>query len=268
MNKMLARAVKLLSRNKETPRAFRVEKAGDNEATIYLYDVIGYDWWSGGGITALDFAKELAALGDKTLHLRFNSPGGDVFEGRAIVAALNAYRGKVVGHIDGLAASAASFIAVHCDELEITDGAFVMIHNGWTLAMGDRHAMTECAALLEKIDGSIVDDYLTRMSIERGEIAAMMDAETWFTASEAVANGFADRLAAKDEKADANAKAAVTGWDLSAFGHAPAAALRAIARVASAPATPDPETPDPAPLDNSQQHAHNLRALALSEAAA
>lgn len=253
MHPMQNRLTKLLALNRNAPREYKIEAAADGaEATIYLYDVIGYDFWSGGGVTAKQFAGDLKALGSKTLHLRVNSPGGDVFEGRAMVAALQAYAGKVVAHIDGLAASAASFLVMHADEIEMTDGSFMMIHNGWTLAMGDRHAMTDIAALLEKIDGSIADDYLTRTAaeIDREQVAQWMDAETWFTASEAIANGLADRVAVAE--CDKGKKTQARAWNVAAYDHPPI-------ELETAPEEPAQNTN----LD--AEHADRLRAIALVE---
>jgi ATP-dependent Clp protease, protease subunit len=210
---------RLLALNRGAPRAYRVEGAAtDSEVTIYLYDVIGYDWWTGGGVTPTQFAKDLQAAGGRTLHLRINSPGGDVFDGRAMVAALKEYAGEVIVHVDGLAASAASFLAVHGSRIEMNAGSFMMIHNGWTLAMGDRHAMLDMAGLLEKIDSSIVDDYQKRTGADREQIAQWMDDETWMTAAEAVERGFADRIAGSTDGA-AQAKA----WNLAAYEKAPKA---------------------------------------------
>lgn len=211
------RLMQLMALNRSAERSYRVEAMAD-EATIYLYDVIGYDYWTGGGITAKQFAKDLQAISAPTVHLRFNSPGGDVFEGRAIVTAIQQFKGKVVAHIDGLAASAASFIAMHADEIEMTEGAFLMIHNGWTIAIGDRHTFLDTASLLEQVDASIVEDYRAKTGRDAVEIAELMDAETWINAQDAVAMGFADRVAvsAKDAKAQARA------WNLSAYDNTPA----------------------------------------------
>jgi len=194
--------------------AFKVE-ASDDTATIYMYDVIDADF----GINAIDFAKSLAMVGPKaTINLRINSPGGDVFEARAIATAIKAHAGKVVAHIDGLAASAATTIAVVADEVVIAEGSLFMIHNSWTIALGDRNDMRDTADLLEKIDGAIALDYATRTGKSIQDVAAMMDAETWLTAAEAVDAGFADRLA---DEPKAKAKNATT-WDVSAYDNAPA----------------------------------------------
>lgn len=230
--------------NRTAPRSYRMEATTD-EATVYLYDVIGFDFWTGEGITAKQFAKDLSAITAPVLHLRFNSPGGDVFEGRAMVAALNQFPGKIIAHIDGLAASAASFVAMHAHEIEMTEGAFLMIHNGWTIAMGDRHVFLDAASLLEQIDASIVEDYRARTGGDAAEIAAMMDAETWINAQDAVERGFADRIAVPAKATEAQAR-----WNLSAYQRPPP-------DLAEAPVTePISEQPDHA-------HAERVRRFAL-----
>jgi len=208
------RIAQLMRDNASRPRSFKVDAKGD-EATIYIYDVIGFDFWSGGGVTAKDFADQLDKITAKVVHLRINSPGGDVFEARAMVAAMDRHSAKFVAHVDGIAASAASFLAASADEVEMAEGSMQMIHNAWTIAIGDRNDMTRTADLLAKIDGTIADDYVKKTGKARDEIVLMMDEETWFTAEEAVEAGLADRVAGK---VDAKAK---NTWDLSAYNHAP-----------------------------------------------
>lgn len=192
-----------------------VRNDATNEATIYIYDAIDA-WW---GIAAKDVATDIAALRpDATLRVRINSPGGDVFEARAIRTAIQQHPGRTIAHIDGLAASAATTIADAADEIEIAPGGFYMIHNAWTLAMGNKHDMLGAAALLDKVDAAIRADFATRTGKTDAEITAWMDAETWFTAEEAVTNGFAHRLAAGAEPA---AKAGA--WNLGAYSKAPKA---------------------------------------------
>lgn len=229
------RLLALQAKNKAAPRAYRVENAaGASDATIYLYDVIGYDWWTDGGVTALQFSKDLLALsGVDTIHLRFNSPGGDVFDGRAICAALDAHPANKVGHVDGWAASAASFILMHCDEVEMAEGAMLMIHNGWTMAAGDNRVMSDTAALLQKIDSAIQDDYMRRVNVDSAQVTAWMAAETWFSAAEAVQYGFADRIANGD-----GAKARAS-WDVSAYAHAPPAPVAVLDQEPEASEPPD-----------------------------
>lgn len=235
--------INLLKANATAPRAYRVVAKADDTAEIFMHEMIGYDWWTGGGITAKQFAKDIAALDAKTIVLRINSPGGDVFEARAIIAAMASHPAKFVARVEGYAASAASVIAANCAECEMVKGSFQMIHNAWTMAMGDRHAMLDVAALLEKIDNTIVDDYVARTGKERGAIVDWMDAETWFTADECVDNGFADRLIET-----ANAAAEARAWNLSAYKHAPAAK-------------------DPAPTKDDDESAKRAAATASAAAA-
>lgn len=213
---MTPKLAQLLRDNAARARNYAVKADGD-EATIYIYDVIGFDFWSGGGITAAKFVEDLNAIQSDKISIRFNSPGGDVFEARTMVSAMRAARAKgktITAYVDGLAASAASFMAVNADEVQIADGGFLMVHNAWTLAMGDRNDMLNMATLLEKIDGTIADDYERKSGAKRDEVVGWMDAETWFTAAEAKEAGLADSvIEAPKVKAQA--------WDLAAYAHAP-----------------------------------------------
>jgi ATP-dependent Clp protease protease subunit len=186
--------------------------------TIYLYDVIvasdaDAQWF--GGVSAESFVKALAGLsGEVALHI--NSPGGDVFAGVAMAQAIRAYPGKVTAHIDGLAASAASAVAVAADEAIMAPGSMLMIHNAWTIALGNRHDFLDTAALLEKIDGDLAQAYAKRSGGDVADYAAMMDKETWLTADETVELGLANAIA--PEKTIEN----LAKFDLSAFEAAPA----------------------------------------------
>lgn len=210
----MPRLLQLLIDNHAKPRApIRSEAAGD-DATIYLYEAVD-DYW---GISAQEFVKELNGLTAPTIHLRINSPGGDVFAARAIVTAIKAHPSNVIAHIDGVAASAATFIAVACDEVEMTDGALFMIHKAWALAFGNADELLALAALLEKVDDSIVADYMKKTKKAKAELEQWMRAETWFSAQEALDAGFIDRVYDGDPVENA--------WDLSAFEHAPEAAKK------------------------------------------
>src|SRR5690554_1610966 len=171
------------------PRQYR-QMSGETEATIWLYDVIGDEMW--GGVSAKTFVKDLAAVTAPTIHLRINSPGGDVFDARAMVTALRQHPARVIAHIDGLAASAASYIALAADEVEMADGAFLMIHNAWGVVVGNRHDLLDMAETLEKIDATILADYQARTHRSSSDIQEWMDKETWFTAAEALEAGFVD----------------------------------------------------------------------------
>ena len=185
------------------------------EATLYLYDVIVSDDFC-GGVAAESFVKALNALDAPLIHLRINSPGGDVFAARAVEAAIRNHPSRIVAHVDGYAASAASFVAVACD-VEIAPGGFFMIHKAWTFTAGNADELLHAAAMLEKIDASLVDTYAQKTGRPSEEIAAWMQAETWFSAAEALECGFADRVAEAAPKAQA-------AWDLSVYANAPAVA--------------------------------------------
>ena len=202
--------IKLIVDNKaSTPRPFNVSRSGD-AASLYIYDVISADW----GVSALSVIEAINQAGDvQTLNVHINSPGGDVFEGRAIMAALAAFRGKTVAKIDSLCASAATSIALACNEIEMSDGAFFMIHNAIIMAWGDKTVLRETADVLEKIEGAIVNDYTSRTGKDEQEIRDLMQAETWFTAKEALDFGFVDRVTDKS--------VAKNTWNLSAYANAP-----------------------------------------------
>lgn len=187
-----------------------------DEASLYIYDVIDSYW----GVSAVQVIDALGQVADAlVLNVYINSPGGDVFEGRAIMAALSRFAGKKIAHIDSLCASAATSIALACDEVEITDGAFFMIHNASGLAWGDKNAMRETADLLEKIEGSIVSDYVNKTGKDQQQVVDWMNAETWFSAAEALDNGFVDRITSSP----AASKGATNMWNLAAYARAPQA---------------------------------------------
>lgn len=219
------RMLQLLARNK-SKGLFRAEASAD-EATIYLYDtIVSDDFW--GGVTDVDFVKELNAIKAPVIHLRINSPGGDVFSARAIETAIREHKSEVVAHIDGLAASAASYIALAADSIVIAEGAFYMIHKAWSFAMGNADDLLEMAALLDKVDQSLVATYAKRTGQEADQIRDWMKRETWFSAAEAVEYGFADSIAEDGPSASAS-----IGWDLSAYSAAP------VIRQTQKPAEPD-----------------------------
>lgn len=238
--------------------------AAANEATVYLYDMIvgseiEAEFW--GGVAPQSFVQQLAEITAGTIHLRINSPGGDVFAARAIEQAVREHSAHIIVHVDGLAASAASFIAMAGDEVRIADGGMFMIHKAWTLGFGNADDFMDMAALLEKIDGTLADTYAKKTGKERAELLAMMAAETWLTGAEAVEAGFADRLAG--DAADEKDKPAAAAWNLAAFGKAPAAAApKTPAAPAPAVAPVTPAAVKPA-VDTTHEHAR-IRARLLS----
>ncbi|WP_336598421.1 head maturation protease, ClpP-related [Paraburkholderia bengalensis] len=213
----MSKLIKLLARNRrptERPRA--LETSGD-ETTIYLYDAIVADddtaeWW--GGVSAQSLVPQIRGIQGGTVNLRINSPGGDVFAAQSIVAAIRDTGAKVIAHIDGVAASAATVIASAADEVVMSDGAMYMIHCAWTVAIGNAEDLTATADLLDKTDGVIASQYAKRSGKSVDDMKAYMSAETWFTAQEAVDVGLVDRIAENAPKAQAS-------WDLSAYANAP-----------------------------------------------
>ncbi|MBP2550187.1 ATP-dependent protease ClpP protease subunit [Neorhizobium galegae] len=168
------------------------------ENTISVLDVIGNDAW-GEGVTAKRVAAALRSIGDQNVVVNINSPGGNYFEGLAIYNTLREHKAKVTVKILGVAASAASVIAMAADEVQIARAGFLMIHNAWVVAEGDRHQLREVADFLEPFDAAAVDIYVARSGMDAKEVAKMLDRETWIGGAEAVEKGLADALLSSDE---------------------------------------------------------------------
>lgn len=183
-------------------------KAEEDITQIDLYSEIGF--W---GVTAADFRRVLNQAGD--IKLRINSPGGDVFDGIAIYNDLVDHPGKVDVEISGMAASAASIIAMAGDSIKIHEADSIMIHNAWGVVIGNRHDLEQVSGILTDIDKALARIYANRTGIGIRAIAEMMDDETWMFGKKAVENGFADEVISGG---DAQAK---LKWDLSAFKKVP-----------------------------------------------
>ena len=165
-------------------------RARGTGAEVAIYDEIG-----AYGVSAKGFLAELGALPEGTpVDLRLNSPGGSVFDAVAIHNALKRHEGTVTVWIDGIAASAASYIAMAGDEIVMPENAFLMIHDPAGLVMGTAEDMRAMAEALDKVKGSLVSGYAAKSGRTPEDVSALMAAETWFDASDAVAQGFADRL--------------------------------------------------------------------------
>jgi ATP-dependent protease ClpP protease subunit len=177
-----------------------VQAAADTSSdnTISILDVIGADWF-GEGVTAKRVSAALRAIGKQDVVVNINSPGGDYFEGLAIYNMLGEHPANVTIKVLGIAASAASVIAMAGDEIQIARAGFLMIHNTWVIAMGDRNQLRDVADWLEPFDQAAVDIYAARTGMKDAEIAKMLDRETWIGGSDAVDKGFADSLLDSDE---------------------------------------------------------------------
>ena len=166
-------------------------RAESKGAEVVIYDEIG-----AYGVSAKGFLAELGALPDGTpLALRLNSPGGSVFDAVAIYNAIKRHSGTVTVWIDGIAASAASYIAMAGDEVVMPENAFLMIHDPAGMVMGTATDMRAMAEALDKIKGSLLQGYAAKSGRPQEEIAPLMAAETWLDAKDALDLGFADRIA-------------------------------------------------------------------------
>lgn len=166
----------------------------DEDNTISIYDVIGEDMWTGGGFTAKRAGAALRSIGPNPVTVKIDSPGGDMFEGIAIYNLLREHPAKVTVNVMGIAASAASIIAMAGDEISMGLGTFMMVHNAWGLVIGNRHDMREAATLFDSFDAALADIYEARTGRKRAEIEQLMNAETFMSPTQAVENGFADTV--------------------------------------------------------------------------
>lgn len=161
---------------------------------VRLYGAIGQSWWDDEAVTAADLARTLDTIGPNGIDLHINSGGGDVFDGIAMHAMLLEHPSDVATKVDGIAASAASFIAMAGDKVSVHRMAKMMIHNAAGLAWGNKAVLRELADVLEEIDVTIAQEYADHSGRAAAEWAADMDAETWFSAARAVELGLADEI--------------------------------------------------------------------------
>lgn len=174
-------------------RWYAIQPSENSEASggveISIYDEIGM-----GGVSAKDFLAEVKKYKGQHIHLRINSVGGSVIEGAAIYNSLRRHKGGLTVHVDGLAASMASVIAMAGEEVFIAANALMMVHNPWSMSMGDADDLRKEADILDKLKNTLVNAYARKTGMEASTIASMMDDETWLDATEAVAMGFADEI--------------------------------------------------------------------------
>jgi len=201
-----------------------VSAAVEGAASISIYEQIGASW-DGSGFTASRAAGILRTIGERDVVVNLNSPGGDFFEGVAIYNLLRQHKAKVTVQVMGLAASAASVIAMAGDEILMGDGSFLMIHNAWAVAVGNRHDMKAASEQLAPFDEAMAEVYAARSGKSVKEASAMMDAETWIGASQAIKDGFATGMVDRssithDTKAQGNKKTlALVEASMARAGH-------------------------------------------------
>jgi ATP-dependent protease ClpP protease subunit len=215
---------------------YRIEDSAA-AAEVYIYDEIGFF-----GVTAADFVADLRAITAPSINLHVNSPGGEVFDGVAIFTAIRSHPAHVTVHVDGLAASAASFIAQAGDRRVMARNATMMIHEGAGLCVGNAGDMRQLADLLDRVSDNIADIYAQRAGGDVTSWRAAMRAETWYSAAEAVDAGLADEVADVPQKPTALAE-----WDLSIFNYAGRGCAPAPVAITQPAAEPEPE-PEPGPV--------------------
>ncbi|WP_326564548.1 head maturation protease, ClpP-related [Micromonospora peucetia] len=192
------------------------EAAEATSADVYVYDTIG-GWF---GMTADDFVRDVASLDVDEIRLHLNSPGGDVFEAVAMANVLRQHRARVIVMVDGLAASAGTVVAMAGDEVVMGVGSQMMIHDAWGYCIGNAADMEKTAQMLATTSDSIASTYAARTGGSTEDWRALMRAETWYTADEAVTVGLADRVATDDDKGTASGEQVTPGggagsfWDL------------------------------------------------------
>lgn len=184
-------------KNYSTPRPwFTVNKKGDDEcAEILIYDMIGADFW-GEGISPKSFINEIREIEKKhkNLNIRINSPGGFVHDGFTIYNAIKQSSLEVDIYIDGLAASAAAFIAMAGNNIYVPKSSEIMIHNAWGMVVGTAEDMRKESLHVESLDSMIADIFTEKTGMEKSVIVDMMKKETWMNGEKAVELGFADEL--------------------------------------------------------------------------
>lgn len=220
-------------RNRAPAGSIRAEKTEDGNAELLIYDTIGFDFWTGGGVTPKGLIEQLESLKPfDRLTVRMNSPGGDVFDGMAIFNILRRQEAKVSVEIEGWAASAASFIAQAADagELRISEAGMMMVHRAWGVSVGNTNDMLEMADVLDKLDGQIALIYANRSKRKTDTWLGIMNSETWFTGAEAVDAKLADATIAAKR---------VAAFDVSGFGYRNSPANKKIGQIEDAGRTWD-----------------------------
>lgn len=196
----------LANANRKKP--WRIENATADEADLYVYDIIS-PW----GVDPAAFVKELRAITASTINVHINSSGGDFFGAVAMKEALIRHPAKVVSYVDGLAASAASVVALAGDEIIMARGSFIMIHRATTFEHGTAPDFRRVAEVLDQVDASLAAMYTERLDLSAEEVLELLDAETWYGADEAVENGLADAVMER--------QAVAAQFDLSQYRNLP-----------------------------------------------
>lgn len=232
---------------------YRIEnKTAEDVADVYIYDEIGY--W---GTTAAQFVKDFQSVTAKSINLHINSPGGDMWDGIAIYTAIQAHPATVTTHVDSLAASAASIIAMAGERIVMAKHSTLMIHDPYTITLGNAAELRQMADVLDKAGENLAGIYAERAGGTVGEWRQRMLEETWYSDREAVDAGLADEVAGDE----AETKAA---FDLSIFHNVPESLCASVSRTR----TDTPEPPTKRDLERILRDAGCTRAQAKAMAAA
>jgi ATP-dependent protease ClpP protease subunit len=231
----------------QTPSDGETSAESRTTADVYVFDRIG-GWF---GVSADDFVRDVASLDVEHLNLHLNSPGGDASEGVAIANVLRQHKADITVWVDGLAASAASVIAMAGDEVVMGVGSQLMIHDAWAMSIGSADDMRKAAAMLDSTSNALASTYAAKAGGTPADWRDVMVAESWYTAEEAVTAGLADRVATTDDQGSASGEQVVPGssggmWDLwDSFGAAErhSATVRAMYAHAGRDDAPPPRMP-------------------------
>jgi ATP-dependent Clp protease protease subunit len=189
-----------------------VENGEGDDAKVMVYDEISSNEYF--GVSSKAFINALDGIDAKRIHVHINSPGGDVFAGLAIANAIQQHPARIITHVDALAASIASIIAIAGDFVRMSDNAFLMIHDPFTFAIGNASELRKQADLLDKVQGTLANEYVKRTGENEKQVKDWMSAETWFSAAEAKEYGFIDSV-------DGSSAAPTDAFDLSVFNRTP-----------------------------------------------
>lgn len=198
----------------------------DEKNTISIYEQIGEDWWTGEGFTAKRMGAALRSIGANPVTVNINSPGGDMFEGLAIYNLLAEHPAEVTVRVMGIAASAASVIAMAGDKVLMGTGTMIMIHRAWGMAIGNHHDFAEASSLFQKFDEAMASIYVERTGLAGADVMSLLDGATksadgtFLTAAEAIEKGFAD---GKFEKTGSGTAKAALPADIQAMRRVDAA---------------------------------------------
>jgi ATP-dependent Clp protease protease subunit len=225
-------------------RKWYTMKAEDGSAEIVIYDEIGQSWWGEETVSAKQFLDDLNALGDvSAITLRINSPGGDVFDGVAIHNSIKNHKATVTAHVDGIAASAASFIAMAADKVVMPANSFLLIHGASGISFGNADDMRAVADDLDRIDKSLTATYVARAKSTTAKVKALMKEDRLMDAAEAKQWGFADEVTSEKKMA--------ANFSLRLLPKAAAERFRAETgngEVETPPPAPEPEVPEAVPV--------------------